>query len=275
MDEEQQRAIDPQTLLYENLTMVNHVVRKVWRSARLQHSPDVDDFVSTVLVALMENDYAILRKWEGRGSLAGYVSVVSRRMLADRLDRQRGRWRPSTEALRGGKAGVLLEKLLFRDGCSFEEAVSRARKIEPARSVAELTALAARFPKREPRLSSVRLDAVAEASMPAPDQADARVLDAEARRLAQRAGEVIRGAVASWPDEEATIFRLRFGSSMTIAEISRSLEVPQRALYRRVEALVVCLRTELLHAGLDAAVLDGVFGEASQEMDFGLEDPRT
>src|ERR1043166_2646666 len=141
------------------------------------------------------------------------------------------------------------------------------RKLDPGRTSGELAAMAARFPERAPRPSAVTLDEVNETAMPAPDRADERVLEREARRLARRANDVVRGAIVAWPDEDAKIFRLHFGSSMSIADISRTLVVPQRALYRRIEALVSRLRTVLVKAGLDAAVLAGVTGE---EMDFGL-----
>jgi RNA polymerase sigma factor (sigma-70 family) len=273
MSGEEQQTFDPEALFRESLNVVDRVARNVCRSARLRCAYEIDDFVSSVMVSLMEHDYAILRKWQGRGSLAGFLSVVVRRLLADRRDRQRGRWHPSTEAARGGVTGVLLEKLLIRDRCSLEEAVPRVQKVDPSRTAEELAAMAAHFPKRAPRSSTVHLDCVPETSMLAADRADQRVIDREARQLAQRVSAVIRHAIAAWPAEDATIFRLRFGSSMTIADIARLLRIPQRSLYRRVEGLIACLRAVLQHAGFDAASLAGVIGDSPQEMDFGLERP--
>jgi RNA polymerase sigma factor for flagellar operon FliA len=92
------------------------------------------------------------------------------------------------------------------------------------------------------------------------------------RRLSERAGDVVRRTIAAWPDEDAMILRFRFASSMTIAQVSRMLRLPQRPLYRRIEALLAKLRGTLADAGLDAQVLLSIIGEASQEMDFGLTD---
>lgn len=256
-------------LFRTNLAVIGRVVREVCRGTRMQPD-DVDDFSSSVMVALMENDYAILRHWEGRSSLAGYLNVVIRRLLADRRYDELGRWRSSAEATRFGPAGVLLEKLLLRDGRSFEEALPLVAALDPSRSREDFAAMAARFPPHTARLRPVELDETVETLLPSSDRADTRLLSAEARRLSQRAGEVVRRTMATWTDEDAMILRFHFGASMTIADVSRMLRIPQRPLYRRIEALLARLRAALIAAGLDATVLSSVVGEASQEMDFGL-----
>ena len=262
--------MNPETLLSTNLAVVNHVVRNVCRGARIQQRQEVEDFASSVTVALMENDYAILRKWQRRGSLSGYLNVVVRRLLSNQRYHELGRWHASAEAARGGPAAVLLEKLVVRDGVPFSQAVPLVRQLDPSRSQKDLAAMAARFPQRRPQRRTVDLDAAAEVALPERDRADERVVDAEARRLSRRASEVVRRAMASWREEDITILRCRFGSSMSIVEVSRMLQIPQRPLYRRIELLLRRLRTALTAAGLDASVLGGIIGIASQEMDFGL-----
>lgn len=259
----------PEELFRANLTTIERVVREVCRGTRMQPH-EVDDFGSSVMVALMEHDFAILRRWEGRSSLAGYLSVVIRRLLADERDRRLGRWYPSAEATRMGAAGVLLEKLLLRDGLPLDEAVPIVCSVEPSASAKELEAMARRFPPRAPRLRAVELDAVEEANLSGADRADARATSGEVRRLSRQASDVVRHTIETWGDEDAMILRFRFGESMSIADISRMLRIPQRPLYRRVETLLERLRAALVTAGLDAAALSGVIGEASQEMDFGL-----
>ena len=64
--------------------------------------------------------------------------------------------------------------------------------------------------------------------------------------------------------------RFRFGSGMSIADVSRMLRLPQRPLYRRIESLLGRLRAALLAAGLDAGALSELIGAAVSEMDFGL-----
>jgi RNA polymerase sigma factor for flagellar operon FliA len=261
--------MNPEALLRANLEVIDRVVREICRGTRMQ--PDeVQDFASSVMVSLIENDYAVLRRWEGRSSLAGYLSVVIRRLLSDRRDHELGRWQPSAEAARGGAAGVLLEKLVVRDGRSFDEALPLVWQVDPSRTRDDLLAMAARFPQRRPSLRAVDLEAVAEVALPERDRADDRVLSEEARRLSRRASEIVRATIAQWSDEDAMILRFRFGSSMPVADISRMLRIPQRPLYRRIEALLDCLRHALVAAGIDATLLPSIVGEASYEMDFGL-----
>jgi RNA polymerase sigma factor (sigma-70 family) len=260
----------PEGLFRSNLGTIERVIREICRGARLRDD-DAEDFASSVHVALMENDYAVLRKWEGRSSLAGYLSVVIRRLLADSRSRELGRWQPSTEASRMGTSGVLLERLLMRDGRSLEEIIPIVLGHDPALTREAIVAMAARLPRRVRHLRAVGLDDDSSLSLASSEQADERAHAAEVRTLSARASDVVRRTMAAWPDEDAMILRFHFGSSMTIAEISRMLRIPQRPLYRRMEALLAALRGALDAAGLDAAVLSSVIGEASQEMDFGLE----
>ena len=262
--------MDPEKLFRENLPVIDRVSREVCRGARLRDA-DAEDFASSVKLALIENDYAILRKWEGRSSLAGYLSVVIRRLLADRRDHELGRWTPSAEAARGGASGVLLETLLMRDGRPLAEVLPIVMARHPSLTSADITAMADRLPRRHGRLRAVALEEAAESSLASRERADARALSAEVRRLSARASEVVRRTMDGWEDEDAMIIRFRYGSSMSIADISRMLRLPQRPLYRRIEALLSRLGSALGAAGLDAAVLSSVIGEASQEMDFGFD----
>src|SRR5258706_11260820 len=131
-----------------NLALVERVISGVCRRAGL-HGADAEDFASTVNLALIENDYAILRGYEGRAPLGAFLTVVVQRMLSREWMRLRGRWHPSAEAERSGAAAVLLEKLMVRDGRSLDEAVAIVRNVDPsldgkrARSLAE--ALPLRF----------------------------------------------------------------------------------------------------------------------------------
>ena len=65
------------------------------------------------------------------------------------------------------------------------------------------------------------------------------------------------------------LLRFRFASSMTIADIARVMNVPQRPLYRRLEALLSRLKQQLAQAGLDAAALGEVIGRPAARIDFG------
>lgn len=262
--------MEPAALFQANLTLIDRVIAGVCRRARL-YDADAEDFASVARLALMEDDYAILRKWEGRSSLEGYLTIVIRRLLSDQRNRDLGRWHASSEATRLGPAAVLLEQLLVRDGRALEEAVPIVVSAHPELGHADVVSLSGKLPPHAKRPRAVPLDS----AMPfaaAAERADARVLENETRALSEQASRIVRRAIDGWPDEDAMILRFRFGSMMSIAEISRMLRLPQRPLYRRIEAMLAALRRALDGAGLDAAVLSSVIGEASQELNFGLAD---
>lgn len=50
---------------------------------------DVDDLCSEVFVALLNDDFAVLRNFRGQSSLATYLTVVSRRLVVREMARRR------------------------------------------------------------------------------------------------------------------------------------------------------------------------------------------
>lgn len=66
--------------------VVNHTAhaRSVPLTAEL-----VDDLCAEVFVRLLENDYAILRRFRGHSSLATYLTVIARRIVVKEMARRR------------------------------------------------------------------------------------------------------------------------------------------------------------------------------------------
>src|SRR5947209_4855812 len=139
----------PEELFRANLALVERVIACVCRRAGLRDA-DAEDFASTARLALIENDYAILRGYEGRAPLGAFLTVVVQRLLSREWMRLRGRWHPSAEAERNGPAAVLLEKLTVRDGRSLDEAVEIVRASHPALDRTAVRELANRLPQRVP-----------------------------------------------------------------------------------------------------------------------------
>jgi hypothetical protein len=107
--------------------------------------------VPGLCVKLIDDDYGIIRKFQGRSSLKTYLTTVVSNEMKDFLNHLLGKWRPSAEAQRLGPVAVQLEKLL-RDGLSPNEAVRTLQtnhKVEM--SAQELADMAARLPDRVPR----------------------------------------------------------------------------------------------------------------------------
>ena len=261
-------APDPHELFNANLSLIDGACRRVAAKASLSRE-EAEDFASETRLALLEDDCAILRQWEGRASLGTFLVVIAQRVLADLRRRESGKWRPSAEARRMGDAAVMLERMVRRDGRSIDEALPAMRGIDPTVTLDRAQAMLERLPERAPRPRLVTL--APELDVPATgDAADARAVEFDARRVSARAGAAMRAAIATMPVEDRTILRMRFGSGLPIASIARMLRTPQRPLYRRIEAILGRLRAALRRAGIDAAALDELIGSPAGEMDFGL-----
>ena len=83
--------MDPKELLQENLAVIEGIAVRACRRAGMHNPADVEDFTSSVKLALMENDCEILRKYEGRSSMKTYLAIVIERLLLDERMRTRGR----------------------------------------------------------------------------------------------------------------------------------------------------------------------------------------
>lgn len=261
--------MDPQELLRAQLPLIERIIGRVCRRSRFIGA-DADDFASTVKLALIENDYALLRDANQRASLAAFLTVVIQRMAVDERIRAFGRWQASAEARRGGEAGVLAETLLSRDGRSIEEALPLVRKLDPAMTREQLEEMARRLPVRTGRPRAVDLDAAGVDALASDDAADARAIKGDLDRLAGRTARAVRDELGALTLEDRMLLRFRFASSMTIADISRIMRLPQRPLYRRLETLLTRLRKALRSEGVDAAAVSDLIGSAA-ELQFGLD----
>src|SRR5437867_10924056 len=94
----------PEELFRTNLALVDRVIAGVCRRAGLRDA-DAEDFASTAKLALIENDYEILGRYEGRAPLGAFLTVVVQRLLSRQWIGLRGRWHPRSEERRVGKEG--------------------------------------------------------------------------------------------------------------------------------------------------------------------------
>ncbi|HEV7764044.1 MAG TPA: sigma-70 family RNA polymerase sigma factor [Thermoanaerobaculia bacterium] len=258
--------MQPVEIFRTSLVLIDSVVACVCRGLRMQPS-DVEDFGSDFKLALIENDYAILRSYQGRSTLGTYLTAIAHRLLVNE-QRTRGRWHPSAAATQMGEAGLLLERAVRRDQRTIDEVLPLLQAIDPSLSRIDVDAMEAKLPQRGPRPHVVALDPLGD-TLPGGPAADATTLDAEALRLSQRIGDVVRQSLAELSLEDRTIVRLHFGASMSIADISRMLRLPQRPLYRRLERALEQIRLALQDERVDVSSVTELIGSAV-EFDFGL-----
>src|SRR5215470_20195503 len=94
-------AMSREQLFLSELALIERVI--AWVSARrCLWGADAEDFASTVKLRLIENDYEVLGRFEGRSSLKTYLTAVVTRMYLDYQVQRFGKWRPSAEARRLG-----------------------------------------------------------------------------------------------------------------------------------------------------------------------------
>lgn len=118
--------MDYQRLLIDQLELIHQIVRTTGRRRHLS-AAEREDFGSFVHLRLIEDDYAILRKFQNRSTLWTYLAMVIDRLSLDFCAEKWGRWRPSAMADRLGPVAVNLERLVTRDSHTLEEAIEILR----------------------------------------------------------------------------------------------------------------------------------------------------
>jgi len=212
---------------------------------------DAEEFKSIAMLKLVDDDYAVFRKFAGRSTLRTYLTTVLQRLFLDYRTRQWGKWRPSAAARRLGDTAMRLERLLYRDGRPFDEACEVLRVNEGvSEPPAELARLAAQLPRRH--LRRLEPERVLEEIGPA-EGVEGPASEDERREQQQRVLCALRNALASLEPQERLILRLRYEEGMTVAQIARTLDTEQKRLYRRIEGIKNALRRAITAQGIEPA----------------------
>ncbi|HEV2146432.1 MAG TPA: hypothetical protein VGR37_03360, partial [Longimicrobiaceae bacterium] len=141
---------DLEALFLENLGWIERVAASICRRHGFG-GDDAEDFASWARLRIVEDDYAVLRKFRGESSVTTYLTVVVAMLFRDYRVSRWGRWRPSAAARRHGRLAVRLETLVHRDGYRLEQAGELLRTTgETDLSERELAELLARLPARSP-----------------------------------------------------------------------------------------------------------------------------
>jgi RNA polymerase sigma factor (sigma-70 family) len=227
--------------------LIEQTIAMVCRRYRLI-SADAEDFASVVRLHLVNDDCAVLRRFEGRSSLKTFLLAVMSHLQQDWRNARWGKWRPSAEARRNGPLALHLERLIVRDGLSFDEAYETLRtnfQVTEERRVLE--ELAARFPARSGR--QFISDEVLEQHPGNEAPADSLLHAQESIDVARRARSVLAAAIAALPAQDRLILKMRFRDAFPIVKVARVLQLEQKALYRRIERMLRDLRRALEASG--------------------------
>jgi RNA polymerase sigma-70 factor (ECF subfamily) len=98
--------------------VINHTAQS--RSIRLT-SADLEDLASDVFLAIIDDDFAVLRHFRGESNLATYLTVVARRVVVRQLLKQRKT---------AGLQDVIDSKQEVRRNDSVEQRISNREEVE-------------------------------------------------------------------------------------------------------------------------------------------------
>lgn len=235
-------------LFLSSLPLIDTIAAHASRRARLSKE-EAEDFTSHLKIKLIENDYAMLRNYQGKSSFRTYLTLVIKRLLLDYGDNLWGKWRSSVEASRIGRIAVEWEALRVRDGFTFDEALQVLQtRHEETPSREELVELEARLPPRplyRQRVSDERLENLSSREL-APDQ-DLLQRDSGGQR--RKALAALQNTLDKLPSEDRLLLMMYLKGGFRVSEVARTLRLEQKPLYRRMYKIMKELRIRMEKQG--------------------------
>jgi RNA polymerase sigma factor for flagellar operon FliA len=246
----------PKELFLENLKYIETVIAHCSKHFSPQ---DAEDFGSHVKLKLIEDDYAVIRKFRGDkdATLKTFLAVAINHMLLDYRDHLWGKHHASAEAKRLGDVAIRLERLMVRDRYSFEEASEILRTNHGVEmSVAELADLRAKLPYRVPRqiVGDEPLQYESSPELP-PDRA---LLEREREAGCRRLYMKLKFALDTLSTDDHLL--LKMWIKLPIADIARILKVEQKPLYRRMTKILSTLGKTLERQGVRREDIKSLLG---------------
>lgn len=261
--------MNPETTYLQHLESIERIAAYVARRGHL-NADETGEFVQDTCVRLIEDDYAIIRKFQGRSAFSTYLTTVILRLFHQWRVEMWGKWRPSAEAKRLGDKAITLERLMTRDGFTLQEAVNvLTTRSGSTYTVAELEALYIRLPLRNPRPVLVSGDTAPDV-VAVDGDADERVESRDRERSARRCAATLDGVLARFPAEDRLILQLRFWDSLKVPEIAKIVGVDPKKIYKRLDKSYAKLREALEAANVSRADVDQLLGRGDQDIRLGL-----
>ena len=244
--------MDAEQVFQQHLTAIGQIAESICRRNGVNHH-DAEDFAADIRLRLCEDDYAVIRKFQGKSSFTTYLTVVINKRFLDHRRHIWGKWTPSSQARRFGAVGMLLETLVYRDGCSFDAACQILEQKHGFTSDRrQLRTMLTQLPRRAPRRfeGDEGLD-----MLPSDASADAGFLAGERNDQLAAAESALRQALQDLPDEDRAVIRMLYYEGLSVADIARGLGMDQKRLYPRIKQLLTSLRKALTSEGISADFL--------------------
>lgn len=258
--------MNAEKLYLDNLQLIDRIAAFVARRNHL--NPDESaEFIQETRVRLLEDDYAIITKFQGRSAFSTYLTTVIGHLFHEYRVKQWGKWRPSAEAKRIGDKAVTLERLVTRDGFTFDEAVKVLTT--PAGSQytpRELEKIYRRLPSRPARPVMVSGDVNPDIVTTAAEAYD-RVQSSDRERLARKAITEMDLGITAMESEDRLILQMRYLGGLKVPDIAQRIQRDQKWVYKRLDALCAQLRRRLEAAALDRNLINDLL-DAETDLQF-------
>lgn len=236
-----------------NLNLIEQVCSSIC-SRNGVYGDDAEEFNAEVRLKLLDQDYAVFRKFRNTSTLTTYLTAVINNLFRDYRIKKWGKWRPSAKAKKLGQTAVLLETLISRDGYSQDQACTMLRQRgATALDPKKLAKIAAQLPMR-PRRRIEGEEGLARVA--APERTNGAVIEGERVSALESAEVALRSALATLPDEDQVIIKLQYFEGFTVADIARALHLKQKPLYERIKKNLKQLRHSLERQGVNSHVLE-------------------
>jgi len=249
---------DAGRLFLTHLPVIETVISSVCRHHHLP-AAEGEEFASFVKLALLERDAEVLRQRTSAGSTVAFLRVVISRLLYDFRCKLWGRWRPSATAKRHGPVAILLERLVVRDGLTFDEAVETAQTNNGVQEThQELWDLYLTLGPPKTKCRSVPEAAAHE--IPSRDPTPEAVLTLRERDAAKsRLLAALQGVRATLTSEEQLLLKMRVDDRLPVSRIAAVLDLNQKRLYARLDRLYDRIREKLNAEGFSSEDVDECF----------------
>jgi RNA polymerase sigma factor (sigma-70 family) len=244
-------------LFHQSLEALPPILRVLGREKRLSRE-EVEDLGSDIQVKLLEDDYRVLRRWDGRSSLKVYLGVVVYNIWRDRVRGEKGRVHVSEAAKRLGPPAPELEVLLGQQGLTFDQAYQVIKPRFPGLSRSDAEKIVAQINPRPGR--QFEGEGVV-ALQPDPEPTADECLELREKLAKKRkALTLMLRRLSALPEQDRILLVRAHAEEVKFSSIARSLGIDQRPLYRRNERLLTRLRADLEDAGILWEDLSEVLG---------------
>lgn len=258
-------------LFHEQFRQIEKVIGVIAHRKGLSNE-EAKELYSLTMLKIVDDDFAVLRKFYQRSSWNTYLTVVVSRILLDERARKWKRWRPSAVALRLGETARLLDQRINRDGWPVAEAIADLRVRGITESSAQLEDLAAQIPRRFPRHFLPAETALRERECE--EWASGRLDACEQRQAVQLIGKALRQVLRAIPETDRRLLELRFAQARTVRDIAELEGLPARPLYSRFERVLRRLQRQLKREDIEWSLVSQAIGsEESIDVGFGASAP--